>query len=31
VVAAAFTGVLAAVIPAWRATRKDILSAIAYE
>jgi putative ABC transport system permease protein len=31
VVAAAFTGVIAAVIPAWRATRKDILAAIAYE
>lgn len=31
VVAAALAGVLAAVIPAWRASRKDILAAIAYE
>lgn len=31
VVAAALAGVVAAMIPAWRASRKDILAAIAYE
>jgi putative ABC transport system permease protein len=30
-VAAALAGVVAAVIPAWRASRRDILEAIAYE
>jgi putative ABC transport system permease protein len=31
ILAAAFAGVIAALIPAWRASRKDILEAIAYE
>jgi putative ABC transport system permease protein len=30
-VAAGLAGVVAAVIPAWRASRRDILEAIAYE